>query len=84
MLKDSSVESVLNKENMYDKLLEIVKTINIIQLCELKTILNYYCLEITTTTKISSLIDKVSIKEVFTFTNTDNLDRQTRMHQTLI
>jgi len=70
LLKDSSAESVLTKENMNDKLMEIVKTINIIQQCELKTILNYYCLEITTTTKISSLIDKVSIKEVFT----DNLD----------
>jgi hypothetical protein len=73
----------MNKGDMYDKLFEITKTLNIIQQCDLKTILNYFCLEIITTAKIRALIDRVSIKEVFTETNGEYLNRKNRMNQTL-
>ena len=61
---DDSTESAMNKSDTYDKLFEIIKTVNIIQQCDLKTILNYYCLELITTAKISALIDTVGIKEI--------------------
>lgn len=57
LLNDDSIESAMNKGDMYDKLFQITKTLNIIQQCDLKTILNYYCLEIIATAKISALID---------------------------